>query len=433
MAAKQKFNFDFGKSSDNDSAGEVLKKIETQNFHNYQIIPYEDIEANLMNDYPISDIEELEKEIRQYGLITPLGLIMNSQEDILNGHKKYRLLSGERRYTAIGRILNAEPDYPSFKRGIPSMVEKNIADPVEEEIKMILANKQRDMTEEFRRKKAQRLFKLYSIRKKQTGEKMNITKQIANDLEIGERQVQRYNAVNNKLIPELKEAFDLAKLNLEDAAQISNMDEAFQQTVVQILKANQEISKKELDYIKNENKQLKKDLEEKKAAIKQKDSEIKAIRSDIQKKEEAIKKAKEEEAKLLEEIKKEQSVTSPDLAKITALENQIKDLKMEKEALEESTREYESILCQNEESMKRMEEELKKKATPPVAELSGLEREKIAKQAELFSLQKEIEKKLYEYTISLNSFKEQFKSENNSFDNTKFITKIKGIIQSYDK
>lgn len=433
MSAKQKFNFDFGKTSGNESAGDVLKKIETQAYHNYQVIPYEDIEANIMNDYPISDIEELEKEIRQYGLITPLGLIANAEEAIQKGHKKYRLLSGERRFTAIGRILEAEPDFPNFKKGIPCMVEKNITDPIEEEIKMILANKQREMTDEFRRKKAQRLYELYSKRQQQTGEKLNITKQIASDLEIGERQVQRYNAVNHKLIPELKEALDAAKLSLEDAAQISNMDESFQETIIQILKSNQEISKKELDFIKNENKVLKKDLEEKKNAISQKDLQIKEIRQDIQKKEAAIDRAKQEEARLLEEIEKEHTENAPDLDKISSLEKQIQKLQTEKKSLEENAREYESILQESENAIKRMELELAEKTLPQKAELTELERQKISKEAELFSLQKEIEKKLYEYTISLSSFREQFKSESSTLNNSKFISKIKGIIQTHDK
>lgn len=51
-------------------------------------------------------------------------------------------------------------------------------------LKYILANKQRNMTEDFKQQKARRLIRLYEMKQEQTGEKINVTKKVSEELGI---------------------------------------------------------------------------------------------------------------------------------------------------------------------------------------------------------------------------------------------------------
>ncbi len=51
-------------------------------------------------------------------------------------------------------------------------------------LKYILANKQRNMTENFKQQKARRLIQFYEMKQEQTGEKINVTKKVSEKLGI---------------------------------------------------------------------------------------------------------------------------------------------------------------------------------------------------------------------------------------------------------
>ena len=51
------------------------------------------------------------------------------------------------------------------------------------------------------------LNELYNIKNKHQGTKINAKKEIAKELQVSERTIERYNNINNKLIPELQEFF----------------------------------------------------------------------------------------------------------------------------------------------------------------------------------------------------------------------------------
>lgn len=80
------------------SRGSVLMKITN--------LPREKIKKNPKNKYSISGIPELAESIKQYGLVQPLH-IMPEQDGT------YMLLGGERRLTAIDRLI-ADPDVPEW-------------------------------------------------------------------------------------------------------------------------------------------------------------------------------------------------------------------------------------------------------------------------------------------------------------------------------
>lgn len=417
---KPTFNFNMG---NNDiSAKEELAKIETQEFYKFKIIPYDEIETNILNDYPITDIEDLAKSIKKSGLIQPLGVILNKNDED-KSHKKYRLYNGERRYTAIGLILKEEPNHPAFKKGIPCMVENKDLSPIEEEIKLILANKQRDTTEEFRRKKAERLVELYRKIEEETGEKFNITKKVAEDLQIGERQARRYTSLE-KLIPELKDAFDSAKFNLENAANIANMDEESQKAILALIQANQQIGKEELALVKTEREALKKELDKVTDQIKKNETENKALRDLLNEKEDAIKKASLDEETLRTQIKSELEKSNPSEDKIEELKNELDRISDKNKRLEEEKKAAQITIKENEKNLSDLKEKLNKSSTNEIPESL---KEKLREEAAISSLEKELEKKLKEYSINVNNFKNKYKTQ---IENDDFIKKVTHITKS---
>lgn len=238
MAPKN--NFSFGNKNSIKVELDKMKATETGSM--YKVVPYDEIETNGLNDYPITEIDQLKEEIKSFGLIKPLGLIPNEPGE---GNKKYRLFDGERRFTAIGLLL-AEGD-DRFAIGIPCMIDNKILKPVDEEIKLILANTQREMTPELKRSKVLRLSELYKKKEEEDGVKLNITKLIAGHLNLGERQVQKMNQVNTNLIPELQDALDDSKLSLDKAAQISSLPKTTQTKVANMIENNSDININKLD------------------------------------------------------------------------------------------------------------------------------------------------------------------------------------------
>lgn len=419
--AKPTFNFNMGNGI--SSAKEVLDKIDTQEFFNYKIVPYEEIEPNIINDYPIIDIEELAEEIKNYGLIEPLGIILNKNFENNTSNKKYRLYSGERRYTAIGLILSENPDYPAFKKGVPCMIEKKELSSIDEEIKLILANKQRNMTEEFKRKKTQRLIELYKKKSAETGEKINITKKVAEDLHIGERQARRYSTIE-KLLPELKEAFDQAKFNLENAASIANMDPESQKLIVSLIQNNKQIGKEELEKVKTERDLFKNKIDKLEIEIQNSSQETKKLKDFLKEKEEEIDKTNLDKETLRNQIKKELQKNSPSNDIISKKEAEIKRLESAKSLLESEKKETEHIILNKENSIIELKLQLEKTNNP---DISVSLKEKFKEEAAIIAIEKELDKKIQEYSISLNNFKKKYKED---IKNTIFIEKIARIISS---
>lgn len=211
----------------NNKAGELLNTTVIPG-NRSELIMIDDLQVNELNDYPITEIEALAEEIRTFGLINPLNVKPTN-----GAGKKYTIISGERRYTAI-KLLLSEGD-TSFEKGIPCWIDTKIEDELEERIKLILANTQREMSDEFKRKKTIELYDLYQAWANKTGKKINIGKLVAQNLGISDRQVMRYKKIEKELIPELKNELDNSNITLVQALELTSLPTEEQEAAANLI------------------------------------------------------------------------------------------------------------------------------------------------------------------------------------------------------
>ena len=97
-----------------------------------------------------------------------------------------------------------------------------------------------------------RLKELYTAKNEREGTSVSITRQIADNLSLSERQVQRLNAINERLIPELQSMYDEKKITTENAAKFANMDEDTQKMVYGLLQIQSKVTPAEILALKEE-------------------------------------------------------------------------------------------------------------------------------------------------------------------------------------
>ncbi|EDS79302.1 ParB/RepB/Spo0J family partition protein [Clostridium perfringens] len=286
------------------------------------------IRRNEKNFYEIVDIETLAEDIKLNGLNHNL-VVRKLDNDM------YELISGERRYTALNKLVNK--GNKEFNLVPCKVIESN---DIDSEIILIQANAQsRELTEVEKLTQVERLQELYKIKKK-NGEKVpgKIRDIIANDLNLSATQVGRYERINNKLIPELKAVIEQGNLTIANASEFSSLSEENQRVILSIIDDKTNMSKQEAIDLKNK---LKKIEEEKELELKKAYEE------------------KELELKRLEEEKKNQ------VSKLKS-ENENLKKKLDSNNIEEERKEIEGqIKIEFEEKLKNekviLEEELKSK------------------------------------------------------------------------
>ncbi|WWU63314.1 ParB/RepB/Spo0J family partition protein [Clostridium baratii] len=223
-------------------AGELEAK---ENFQ-VQYIDINDIHRSKKNFYEIINIDELAEDIKLNGLNH--NLVVRKLD---NG--TYELLSGERRYTALTKLVNE--GNKTFALVPCKVIEANDTDA---EIILIQANAQtRELSDVEKLKQIERLKELYQAKKK-NGEKIpgKIREVIANDLKISPTQVGRYERINNKLIPELKEILENGNLTIANASEFSTLSEDNQKVILDIINEKVTLSKEEATDLKNKLKRL---------------------------------------------------------------------------------------------------------------------------------------------------------------------------------
>ena len=198
----------------------------------------------------------------------------------------YRIVSGERRYHAINQM--DEKTYKElFPAGIPCKVEKSSITEIDEEIMLISANHDiRETSVEEKRWEIRRLKELYET-KKLSGEITNISKEIAKQLNISQRQAIKY--VNaEKLIPELSDLLNQNGISLEDASKFSRLDEWAQLKIIELLSAKGSVNNEELESIKKiskeneiEKKRNQQELEKTLQLLTERDKSIEALENRI--------------------------------------------------------------------------------------------------------------------------------------------------------
>lgn len=405
MAQQKSFGLKIPGASSH-TAGDQLKQLDIQKDYNFKIVSYQDIEPNPLNDYPMVEIEALAESIKKYGLLQNIGLIPNSE-----GSKyKYRLYNGERRYRAIGLLLQQGDS--TFLKGIPSKIESSNIDLIDEEIKLILANNQREITPEFKRKKAARLAELYQLKSTDpTIGKIDVTKKIAENLNLGERQVQRYNAINNKLIPALQAEFDKSNITIEKAAQFASFDESTQNLILELLKNNDTITKEKIEFLQKKQEKLETEYQK---HIEQKNEEIQtltlnnnSLQEQIQESEFKLSKTDEELSSIRQEIQEELEKSLPSQKKIDSLTSSLEALSNEQKKIEQEKQQLEKNLTEKERKIKNLEQELKQKAEQiekPTIGLTEEEKKKLNDSYELNCLINDAKKKLSQILVKSNDY-----------------------------
>lgn len=296
------------------------------------------IKRNEKNFYEIVDIESLAEDIKLNGLNHNL-VVRKLDNDM------YELISGERRYTALNKLINE--GNKEFNLVPCKVIESN---DIDSEIILIQANAQsRELTEVEKLTQVERLKELYKIKKK-NGEKVpgKIRDIIANDLKLSPTQVGRYERINNKLIPELKAVIEQGNLTIANASEFSSLSEENQRVILSIIDDKTNMSKQEAVDLKNK---LKKIEEEKELELKKAYEE------------------KELELKRLEEEKKNQ------VLKLKS-ENENLKKKLDSNNIEEERKEIEGqIKIEFEEKLKNekviLEEELKSKYDKKIEDITN--------------------------------------------------------------
>ena len=228
-----------------------VTELEAKEGFKLEYIDINKIHRSEKNFYEIIDIDDLAEDIKINGLNH--NLVVRPTE---NG--TYELISGERRYTALSKLVNE--GNKQFASVPCKMVELNDLDA---EIVLIQANAQtRELSESEKLKQVQRLSELYKA-KKANGEKVGkIREVIANDLKLSPTQVGRYERINNNLIPELKELLEQGNLSTSNASEFSTLSEESQKGILEILNNNISLSKEEAISLKQELKRVELQKEE---------------------------------------------------------------------------------------------------------------------------------------------------------------------------
>lgn len=227
----------------NNDGGEKLREIQAKTQYNFKYIPKDKIIPNPKNEqYSQDGIEALKESILVNGLRHNLSVLYDTETDL------YRLISGERRYHAICQMTDKEYRN-NFPAGIPCKIEKSDISAIDEEIMLISANHDvRESSMEVKRWEVSRLLELYEA-KKLNGEIKNIHAEIANQLNISERQARKYTTAE-KLIPELSELLNSNGIDLNQADKFGKLDEDAQKTILSIIQKNGTIENAEFQSIK---------------------------------------------------------------------------------------------------------------------------------------------------------------------------------------
>lgn len=330
----------------------------------YKLVPFHKIVRNEKNDYEMTNLTSLKESILKGELLHNFDVKYNLEKDL------YTLISGERRYTAIKMLqeefqdvnseslslerlaLYKENVEPFFTQGLPCKIlnRKKKLDEIDELILLNEANLEvRELSPVKKAAKIAELQELYKKRNRRDGKNDSVQEQVADTLQISKRQVRQYTAINEKLIPELKEQFDNEQITVKEGSTFAQLDEEGQKNILAIIKKQGRLDNGDLLALKEEQTirekriaDLEKELEEKNNQLTVAEEKAKNIieknnelilslnqtREDYAKKEEALRQNLKEEIKSnnqehLDELQKE-------LAKVqnekTSLEKHINDI-----------------------------------------------------------------------------------------------------------
>ncbi|MBA4688604.1 MAG: ParB N-terminal domain-containing protein [Candidatus Galacturonibacter soehngenii] len=387
-----------------------------------RFIPREKIIRNKANHrFNQKKIESLAQSLLEDGLIHNLSAIYDMEEDI------YTLESGERRYRALCLLIDKyknytdfdDPEYKlyvknikMFEGGFPVNVKKKVTysrlEAVESEIRTYSANLviREDETPAEKLAQINHLNSLIEERKQLTGEQGSNTKELAKELNISDRQVQKYQSINN-LIPELKALFDAGNIQVNEGSTYSKLSEEEQLQIFELYKNN---------YNKDEIKKLVNEITETKKLVAEKEKLLTKALEEKNKAEEKISKFQkemEEKIRLAEEkakldAKKNEDEKSEDYKLLME-----KLVEKEKELLiqlEEKNKEIDSFQ-QQVDSLKNEVEKKEETTEKQTDQIDEIKRSLIKEDAEINKLLEICTKDVTSLVISFKQYDKKYNDE----------------------
>lgn len=292
MAKRKQFSVGYQSASDTigTTAGDKLKALKAQNAQvdkevekaieeaeernkaNTGDIPYELLDPMPNNRNAEREIGDLADKILNLGLIHYL--FVRKKDD-----GRYAIISGERRYRAIGEIRKS---HANMFITVPCTIARD-GDPLTDKLRQIEANRVVLPTLEEQRKDIEEAYQDY-LDRKNSGEILpdSIVRMIASARNQTERTVQRIISINQKLIPELQNLYDEERLTQADAAVIAQLDPIYQEEIRKIIINKGKVDRGEIAYYSDANKTLAQENPEEKAKLDQVRSDIKKLKSEQQ-------------------------------------------------------------------------------------------------------------------------------------------------------
>ncbi len=209
VVVKEKFKVGAGLLSDISKGAVVMDVVN---------IPRDQIQKNPNNHYSISGIESLAESIKQYGLLQPV--------HVMETETGYRLLGGERRLTAIDKLI-ADAGVPDWTEDtlIPCVikgaedVKLDLSPENKERYAIITSNReQRAYTDGDRYMEIQEWKKIIEELRSKGIEYINGVDNEGNEKQVGRGQINNYEAVHNSGSEKLKDALLQGKISVSAAA-----------------------------------------------------------------------------------------------------------------------------------------------------------------------------------------------------------------------
>ena len=223
--------FTLGNGLGNMKPSNFSAGINTQRFGQVIYVSPDLVVPNPKNKYEVTNIDELADNIAVYGLLQPL-LVKGPFPD-----KTYMLLGGERRWTAIKKVMAENPEAAKKLEKIPVEVYgPSDLDEIDEEIIIRETNSQARNMEKYRKQDVWELYDLYK-KKQERGDAMpeNIIKGISEKMGIGQRQVQKIVSIDEYMIPEMKEKVEDGSISINKASKIAHLSKEKQEELYKIL------------------------------------------------------------------------------------------------------------------------------------------------------------------------------------------------------
>ena len=232
-----KKDFTLGKGLGKMNPANFAASINPQRWGQVIYISPDSIIPNPKNKYAIENIDELADNIAVYGVLQPL-LVKGPLHD-----KTYMLLGGERRWTAVKKVIETNPAAASKLEKIPVEVYGPAdMDEIDEDIIIRETNGQARNMDKYRKQDIWELYDLYK-KKKKRGDEMpdNIIRRISEKMGIGERQVQKIVSIDEYMIPEMKGMVADGGMSINKASKIAHLPKEKQEEVYKIMEEKGDI------------------------------------------------------------------------------------------------------------------------------------------------------------------------------------------------